>query len=451
MQISPPSHPSSRGPLVVLGLGLLLLAGGFVALLIGTIGQANAPRPTPAPTVESVAPASTVVQSTTQRLAVIDSDRIYTVDPDGGNLVSIETPGTVPSAALIWSRDDSRLIYTHIVGEDSQLISAKPDGSDQTVLFATDRTSAPFYLSGSPDDAYVAFLMADKSNGIDLRLADRRQANTVRSIAQGQPNYYSWSPDGKALLLHVGGTSSMAFVGTYHIGDASPTSIESTPATFQTPVWSPSGQARWLYARQHDNNNDLIISDGQTDKTLTSFDDGITFSWAPDGQHVAYAVTTATSLLYDALTVVDTEGNSPQVYFRGNLLAFFWSPDGSKLAYLSGELIEPGPVGRVNGVASARIDQAPRTLEMTWHVLDLKSQHKIDLATFKPADSFLYLVEYFDQYAQSIAVWSPDSRSLVYTGTPLVGKSGVYVLDTSTPSAAPLYIGPGEFAIWSWR
>jgi len=129
MQISPPSHPSSRGPLVVLGVGLLLLVGGFVALLIGTIGQANAPRLTPAPTAGPVTPASTEDQSTTQRLAVIDSDRIYTIDPDGRNLVSIETPGTVPSAALIWSRDDSRLIYTHIVGEDSQLMSAKPDGS----------------------------------------------------------------------------------------------------------------------------------------------------------------------------------------------------------------------------------------------------------------------------------------------------------------------------------
>src|SRR3972149_4345955 len=144
MQISPPSHPSSRGPLVVLGLGLLLLVGGFVVLLIGTIGQANAPRPTPISTAEPGTPASTEIQSTTQRLAVIDSDRIYTVDPDGRNLVSIETPGTVPSAALIWSRDDSRLIYTHIVGEDSQLMSAKPDGSDQIVLFTADRASAPF-------------------------------------------------------------------------------------------------------------------------------------------------------------------------------------------------------------------------------------------------------------------------------------------------------------------
>jgi hypothetical protein len=121
------------------------------------------------------------------------------------------------------------------------------------------------------------------------------------------------------------------------------------------------------------------------------------------------------------------------------------------LAYLSGALVEPGPIGRANGAASARIDQTQHTLEMAWHVLDLKSQQKIDLVTFKPADSFLYLVQYFDQYAQSIAVWSPDSRSLVYTGAPLVGKSGVYVLDATTPSAAPLYVGPGEFAIWSWR
>jgi hypothetical protein len=39
----------------------------------------------------------------------------------------------------------------------------------------------------------------------------------------------------------------------------------------------------------------------------------------------------------------------------------------------------------------------------------------------------------------------------VYTGTPLVGKSGVYVIDTQAANAEPFYVGPGDFAIWSWR
>ena len=87
---------------------------------------------------------------------------------------------------------------------------------------------------------------------------------------------------------------------------------------------------------------------------------------------------------------------------------------------------------------------------MTWHVIDLISGRAIDLNTFQPTESFIYLIQYFDQFAQSAAVWSPDSRSLVYTGQPVIGKRGVYVIDAQD-AARPRFVGPGDFAIWSWH
>jgi hypothetical protein len=91
-----------------------------------------------------------------------------------------------------------------------------------------------------------------------------------------------------------------------------------------------------------------------------------------------------------------------------------------------------------------------RTLQVTWHVFDLDHDRTIDLNTFEPTESFLYLIQYFDQFAQSVALWSPDSRSLVYTGQPLIGERGVYVIDAQD-AAAPRFVGPGDFAIWSWH
>ena len=79
-----------------------------------------------------------------------------------------------------------------------------------------------------------------------------------------------------------------------------------------------------------------------------------------------------------------------------------------------------------------------RTLQVTWHVIDLISGRAIDLNTFQPTESFIYLIQYFDQFAQSAAVWSPDSRSLVYTGQPLIGKRGVYVIDAQDAAQAAL-------------
>ena len=86
-----------------------------------------------------------------------------------------------------------------------------------------------------------------------------------------------------------------------------------------------------------------------------------------------------------------------------------------------------------------------------WHVIDLAGGKTIDLNTFQPTESFIYLIQYYDQFAQSVAVWSPDSRSLVYTGQPLIGKRGVYVIDAQDTAAKPRFVGPGDFAIWSWH
>ncbi len=293
----------------------------------------------------------------------------------------------------------------------------------------------------------------------------------------GQPNYSSWSPDSRALLVHIGGARAEAFVGTYDLSAAATQKIETRPAAFQAPFWSPTGEARWLYARRSGSGGELVIGAEKDSRTLAEFDDGITFGWSPDGQRVAYALNTRDSFLYESLTVIDLAASSSQVVFKGNVLAFFWSPDGQKLAYLTGALVEPSPIGRAGGLAapalpSLRAQSAKqshilppeiatshtallamtqqRTLQVTWHVIDLISGRAIDLNTFQPTESFIYLIQYFDQFAQSAAVWSPDSRSLVYTGQPLIGKRGVYVIDAQD-AARPRFVGPGDYAIWSWR
>ncbi len=317
------------------------------------------------------------------------------------------------------------------------------------MLYEGERTSEPFYLNGSPDDRHVAFLVPDPAEGMQLHIAEPDKPGSDQVAVTGQPNYSSWSPDGQALLVHIGGASSDAFVATYNVTATTTQKVETQPADFPAPFWSPTGEGRWLYARQSGSGGELVIADAKNSRTLAQFDDGIAFGWSPDGQHVAYALNTPSSFLYESLTVVDLAASSSKVVLKGDLLAFFWSPDGRQLAYLTGALVEPSQVGRAGGLAAPAL-QRQRTLEVTWHVVDLASGRTIDLNTFEPTESFVYLVEYFDQFAQSVAVWSPDSRSLVYTGQPLVGQQGVYVIDVQD-AAKPRFVGPGDYAIWSWH
>ena len=448
----PSSPPPSRLPglILVLGIGLFFL--GLIALLIVALSVFSLPTPTP------IGPTSTLSAAevpTTNRLAVIDHNQIYTVNPDGSQRLAFQPAGDVPTAALEWSRDGRRLIYVEVESRASRVVSAQIDGSAAISLFEGTRAAAPFYLNGAPDDQHIAILAPDDVQGMALRVAPLDQAQADRVAVNGEPNYASWSPDGAALVVHIGGVTNTAFIGTYALSSTLLTTFTRKLAAFQAPSWSPSGEAQWLYARQTATGNELVVGNGRQASALVQFEEGIAFSWSPDGQHVAYALNTTDSFIYKGLVVIDRASRRAQTYHKSDLLAFFWSPDGQRLAFLTGAFAPGGQVGGRGGLAAPRVPQRGRPqrgrLEVTWHVIDMATGAIVDLSTFEPSTSFLYVLQYFDQFAQSIAVWSPDSRRLVYTGQPLIGEPGVYVIDVQQPAAPPQYVGSGEFAIWSWK
>jgi TolB protein len=438
--------PSEYAPFIALAIVLGLFVLGLVALLVTALILFAFTLATP---VAEPTPAHTSIPL--NRLAVIDEDHIYTIDPDGAQRLELDHSGRVPTAALIWSHDGHRLMFVETERNQSRLISVQPDGQAALTLFETDRLSAPFYMNGSPDDRSVAFLIPSELNAMELQIAQTDQPNSAHVALAGQPNYSAWSPDSRSLVAHIGGDQVDAFVGTYALSDTQPNKIETSPASFQAPVWLPGNTERWLYARQQGTHSELVLNAGGVVETLAAFDGGVAFTLDLAGQHVAYALNTPDSFIYNNLTIVDLATRATQTVYKGNLVGFFWSPDGTKLAYLTGALVKPAIIGRAGGLAAPAVPQGQRVLQLTWHVLDLNSGQTIDFNTFEPTEDFIYLLTYFDQFAQSTAVWSPDSRALVYTGTPLIGERGVYVVDTQQPDETPRFIGPGDFAVWSWH
>ncbi len=444
MQVEPPA--ASRAPLFVLAAVTLLLIAVGLAFITGV---AALPTPPPVPTSAAV---DAETAGPVYRLAVIDGGRIYTIGADGRGEQSFTPRGDVPIAALIWSRDGTHLIYGQVLGDRGQLINVRADGSDPITLFDGERVAVPFYLLGAPDDRHVAFLTTDPTSGLNLQVAELDRAASASSAARGQPNYAAWSPDGQALLVHVGGAGAHAFVGTYRLGDAVTRTLEAAPALFQAPAWPPGDGDHWLYARQRGDTNILVTRQTDDEQPLAEFDGGIAFGASPDGAHVAYAINSPGSFLYERLTIVDRWGVTSTVVHRGDLMGFFWSPDSRRLAYLTAALVQPGVVGQSGERwAAPRARQPGTRLQLTWHVFDLAANRQTTLTSFSPSSAFSYVLQYFDQFAQSIAVWSPDSRWLVYTGTPFAGKAGVYVVDTQTDDAPPVFVGPGQFAAFAWR
>jgi Tol biopolymer transport system component len=137
---------------------------------------------------------------------------------------------------------------------------------------------------------------------------------------------------------------------------------------------------------------EIILTDdkGTFEKTLGTFEVNAAFAWSPDSSQVAFiagrrAINAGT---IGDLHVVNIE-TSVETIKEEDVYAFFWSPDGEKLAY-------------------------------------------------------------FDQYHQSATIWSPDNNNLVLSFLTSSGSPGIAVVAASG-QLEPRILAKGYLAFWSWK
>ncbi len=140
------------------------------------------------------------------------------------------------------------------------------------------------------------------------------------------------------------------------------------------------------------------------------------------------------------------------------MIAFFWSPDSQSLAYVSPVRVrEAGTFDASYHPADLNRPVQQGEFRLRWSVLNTDSGSSTVLSLFAPTDPLLYLLTYFDQFAQSHRLWSPDSRYLVYAERNNSGNGGqspgggtVSILDTTAPDAVPFTVADGVLGIWSF-
>jgi TolB protein len=161
----------------------------------------------------------------------------------------------------------------------------------------------------------------------------------------------------------------------------------------------------------------------------------IAFSWSPAAEWLAFAsLLPSPPPLYQGLELVRPDGAERRRLTQDPLIAFYWAPDGKRLAVLG-------------------VDPASRGL--AWSTVDVDGKSQRQLATFLPSGDFAFQLPFFDQYAQSTSIWSPDGRKLVYaaegSGERRNGSDAgerVMVLDVGGQTT-PAAIARGSAAVWS--
>lgn len=397
------------------------------------------------------------------KIAYIGSDfNIYTIRPQPGSTpvaLSSDAELTRTQARVyewpMWSTD-GKLAYVHSLltnrGEVTTEILVSEDGETPGELVYSGEQEYFTYASWAPaacgEDCNELALLLNNPSGLLVRILHREGGETTSSlVGTGAPFYTHWNPDGTSMVWQ----RNNAQFEIFSVADGSiSATLAQIPGKMFTPVWSPVDD-RLLLGIQGETGTDLVVVDGDEVTTLaTEEDNAIWFAWSPDGSSVAYINRTGPLVVLDALTGEEISQSPTQ-----GALAFFWSPDSRHIAYLS--LGAVSPTGSFNASAPAEGKpigmkyQNQQASGVSWSILDVDGSTNRRYPPFLPTNQFIYLMQYFDQFAASHRVWSPDSRYLIYSEIAANMVPVIQLLNTTQESATPLQLAEGLIGIWSFE
>ncbi len=412
-------------------------------------------EPTP-----TVFPTRAIAVEAVNRIAFSSgSGSVFTVNPDGTDTTAIAegstNNGEFRYTFPVWSHDGGSVSFSSfLIIEDavsqSSLHRADADGNGEIVTLAVDPTSqsgvgpgVPHFTTWSPNGDRIA-LTTSGEFGIGSMLLGSHLGEAPKGIAIGAPLYISWAPDGSAILIHQEAGLHLTPVDGATSGI--PTVIGTGSVSFNSASWSPDSQS-FVHVETIGGERSVVITEAKDLSTRKIIGDGDTrvgLGWSPIGNQIAIAYSSGTT--FHTVSLYDVEFDTEKIIHEGGVRAFWWSPDGTKLA-----IVED----------SAEIDFAHK-----WSVINVETGILTPLVTQVASDEFLFVQVFFDQYADSHNIWSPDSTQIVISGAildveevlnpdgaldlPESFDSQIWVLDADGNSE-PMSVGSGTIASWSPR
>ena len=353
--------------------------------------------------------------SAPNRLAYVGLDEhVYTtsLEGEGPYRVSAAQGETVSAVGQrltrwpSWSPDGARLAYLRYDVERGTEIHysvrvVAANGTNPVRAFESD-TEAPIYLSWAPDGTALT-LLAQREQELHLQSLDPDGVAAPRTLATGNPLYFAWAPDSRRLLVHVNGDGRgngrglMKLVGFGQ--SAEPTmNLQTRPTDFRSPAWSPDGGRVAFAALAAGGQSALAVQEPKASEPvrLAALGHEPALLWSPTAERLAFSSRLPSRpILYRGIETIKADGSERHTVTDSDVAAFYWSPDGRQLAY-------------------AAINQGTRAF--TWFVSEADGKGRRQLGSFVPNEDQLFMFAFFDQYAQSHGVWSPDGKHLVYAG-----------------------------------
>lgn len=400
--------------------GLAILA----ILLVAGCTSSTTPDPTTPVTTAPTASTSTVPApvTATGRLVIVDeTGNVATMSPDGGDRRALTDDGgpTTRHFQPIWSPDGSKIAWSEAAPGGSRVLISADDASAPR---GVEMAMFPFYLSWSPDGTRLGALHNGSSGEIDFELVDV-DALTTTVVDTGAPYYFSWEPEGDGILAHASGGNLVVIEDDATVVDGG-----GTTPNFSAPIWAPAG---FVYMTA----DGVVLDDQSREHLLASADGFVSLVGSPDGSRIAVqvigddgegqtvALQEVPRIAPNTISIIDVETGEVTAASTSPSLGMFWSPDGERLLLL-----------------------VPADQELGFEVVVVEDGSSTTIGNLTLSASLVTeTLQFFDQYAQSWQMWSPDSTAVVLPGA-IGDERGVWMFPVA---GEPTRVSGGSWAAWS--
>ncbi len=288
---------------------------------------------------------------------------IYTINDNGNDLKRL-TNSKEDDLKPQWSPDGTKILFFSKKGKKYSLRVMNKDGSEQKKL--ANECNDQYLPSWSPDGTKILFVAKVKSKNKIFTIDP--DGNNLTRLTEGDREglYPSWSPDGLK-ILYIEKYQKEIFIYVMNLDGTGRVKLIREKGTYLAPAWSPDGRKiayittkqsfrgtyYQLYVMNSDGSDNYLLADGS--RKVEDIDYLDEFFWSPDGTKIAFTKVADIEAHYDdsgsvtftykyGTYIVNSDGNDHDdllTKIGAEPLSPNWSLDSSKLAsvYSSGLMV----------------------------------------------------------------------------------------------------------------